>query len=74
MVSYFNFSSYTRFFVKFWVEKNVNELHFSDVYWSINYIGSLAKFSLYLNKLQKNGIHSLNKYQKINNILKNINI
>ena len=42
----FNFSAYS-FFVKVLVESNVNisnELNFSDVYRSVNYIGSLAKF------------------------------
>ena len=48
-----------------------NELNFSDVYRSVNYIGSLAKFtwaftlhtpqySLHFDKPQKNEIHSLN--------------
>ena len=62
---------YQFFFVRFWVEKNVNlsnELHFSDVYRSINYIGLLAKCtwtlhatqcSLYFSKHQKNESHYL---------------
>ena len=36
------------FFVKVLTERNVNisnELHFSDVYGSVNYIGSLANFT-----------------------------
>ena len=45
-----------------------NELNFSDVYRSVNYIGSLAKFIyfardsmwLHFDKPQKNEIHPLN--------------
>ena len=57
------------FFVKFWIEININisnERNFSAVYRSLNYIGSLAKFSLhatrcslYFDKQQKNEIYSL---------------
>ena len=42
-----DFSAYTRFFVKDLIERNVNisnELNFSDVYRTIDYIGSLEKF------------------------------
>ena len=42
------FSAYIRFFVKVLIEMNVNrsnELNISDVYRSVNYIGSLAKFT-----------------------------
>ena len=52
-----------------------NEITFSDVYRSINYIGSLAKFILIPSgsftlhatqwKPQKNEIHSLNKYSRL---------
>ena len=48
LFSGFIFSSYDRFFNKFWVEMNVNisnELIFSDVYRTINYIVPLAKFT-----------------------------
>ena len=47
-VSCFTFSAYIRFFVNVLIEMNVNisnELNFSDVYRSVNYIGSLAKFT-----------------------------
>ena len=40
-------SAYIRFFVKVLFERNVNvsnEFNFSDVYRSVNYIESLAKF------------------------------
>ena len=43
-----NFSAYVRFFVKVLIEMNENisnELNFSDVYRSVNYIGLLAKFT-----------------------------
>ena len=46
MFSCFNFSAYVRFFVKVLNEMNVNvsnEVNFSDVYRSVNNIGSLAK-------------------------------
>ena len=42
------FSTYIRFFVKVLIEMNVNrsnELNISDVYRSVNYIGSLAKLT-----------------------------
>ena len=48
MFSCFNFSAYIRFFFNVLIEMNVNisnELDFSDVYRSVNYIGSLAKFT-----------------------------
>ena len=70
-------SFYTRFFVNFCVEMNVNlsnEFNFSDVYRIINYTGSLTKFtwtgsftlretqcSLYFDRHRKNEINSLNK-------------
>ena len=41
------FRAYIRFFVKVLIEPNEiisNELNFSDVYRSVNYIGSPAKF------------------------------
>ena len=45
----FNFSStYIKFFVKILTERNVhisNEFIFSDIYRSVNYIGSLAPFT-----------------------------
>ena len=47
MFSCFNFSAYIRLFVNVLIEMNVNisnELNFSDVYRSVNYIGSRAKF------------------------------
>ena len=45
----FNFSAYIRFFIKGLIDTNVNisnELNFSDVYRSVNYIGSLGVYSL----------------------------
>ena len=48
MFYFFNFNAYVRFFVKILIEMNVNmssELNFSDVYRSVNYIGSVAKFT-----------------------------
>ena len=72
----FNFSANIRFFVKALIETNVsfsNELNFSDVNRSVNYIWSPAKFtwdsftlhatqcSLQFDKHQENLIHSLNK-------------
>ena len=48
MFSCFNFSAYMRFFVNVLIEMNVdisNELNFSDVYRSVNYIGWLANFA-----------------------------
>ena len=72
----FNCSAYIRFFVKVLIETNVNisnELHFSDVYQSLNYIGVLAKFtwgsltlhanqySLHFDEPQIKRIHSINK-------------
>ena len=42
----FNFSAYIRFFVKVLIEMNIdssNEINFSDVYRSVNYIVSLAE-------------------------------
>ena len=79
MFSCFNFSAYIRFFINVLIEIDVsisNELHFSGVYQSVNYIRSLAKFTwfqgsftlyatqccLHFNKPQKNEIHSLNIY------------
>ena len=76
-VNVFLLQFYIRFFVNVLIEMNVNvsnELNFSDVYRSVNYIGSLAKFtwtpssftlhatqcSLHFDKPQKNEIHSLN--------------
>ena len=53
MFSCFSVSVYIRFFVNVLIEMKVNisnELNFSDVYRSVNYIGSLAKFK---------GVHSL---------------
>ena len=44
----FNFSAYITFFIKVLIETNVNisnELHFSDVYQSVNYIRLLEKFT-----------------------------
>ena len=46
----FNYSAYIRVFVKALIEINVNmsnELNFSDVFQSVNYIGLLAKFTLH---------------------------
>ena len=46
--SCFNISAYIRFFVNVLIEINVNisnELNISDVYGSVNYIWSLAKFT-----------------------------
>ena len=69
----FNFSSYTRLFVKFWVEKNVNvsnelsfflyKLHWvaSNVY--NNPLGLHSLCSLYFDKHQENEMHSLNGHQ-----------
>ena len=45
-VSYFSFIAYIRFIVNVFIEMSVNisnELIFSDVYRSVNYIGSLTK-------------------------------
>ena len=70
----FSFSTYIKFFVKIFILTNVNisnELNISDVNPSVKYNGSLARgsfilhatqCSLYLDKPQKNGIHSSNKY------------
>ena len=44
----FHFSAHISFFVKVLIEKNINisnELNFSDVYQSVNFIRSLAKFT-----------------------------
>ena len=44
----FTFSVYIRVFINVLIEMNVNisnELNFSDVYRSVNYIGSLANFT-----------------------------
>ena len=75
MFSCFSFSAYFRFFFNVLIDMNVNisnELNFSDVYRSVNYMGSLAKLheplrrsftllttqcSLHFDKPQKNGIH-----------------
>ena len=62
---WFNFSSYVRFFVDFWVEMNIdisNELNFSAVYRRISYIGSLAKFTWTPNYRSINYIGSLAKF------------
>ena len=67
--SCFNFSAYIRFFVNVLIKMNVNisnELNFSEVYRSVNYIGSLrgsftlhsTQCSLHFDKHQKNEIHS----------------
>ena len=48
MFSCFSLSAYIRYFVNVLIEMNVNinnELNFSDVYRSVNYTGSLAKFT-----------------------------
>ena len=48
MLYCFNFIAYIRFFVKVLLEMDVNisnELNFSDVYQSVNYIGLLAKLT-----------------------------
>ena len=48
MFSCFNFSAYIRFFVNVLIEMNVNisnEFNFSDVYRSVNYTESPAKFT-----------------------------
>ena len=68
----FDFSALIRFFAKVLIVTDVNisnELNFSDVYRSVNYIGSLAKFTwgsftLHATQyasinLRKNEIHSL---------------
>ena len=56
------FSVYIRFFIKVLIEKNVNisnEHNFSEVYGSVNYIGSRAftlhasQCSLFFDKLRK---------------------
>ena len=48
MFYFFKFSAFIRFFDKILIETNVNisdELNFSDVYQSVNYIASLANFT-----------------------------
>ena len=76
MFLWFNFSAHIRFFVNVLIEMNVNisnELNFSDVYRSVNYNGSLAKwgsftlhptqYNLHFDTPQKNEIHSLIKFE-----------
>ena len=48
MVYCFNFRAHIRVFVEVLINMNVNisnELNFSDVYQSVNYTGSVAKFT-----------------------------
>ena len=55
-------SSISDFLVKALIETNVsisNELNFSGVYWSVNYIGSLAKFTWTPNYVNPFWVHSL---------------
>ena len=54
MFQCFNFSTDIRFLIRALLEKNANisnKLNFSDVYRSVNYTGSLAKFKVGVNSL-----------------------
>ena len=72
MSYYFNVSDYIRFFVKVLITTNVNvssELHFSNVYQSVNYTANqcsltlhATRCSLQLDKAQKNEIQDSNEY------------